>query len=316
MRTRFAILMALVMAVAIGGVLYATNRTVEADPPLPKIERIEVTAGVPIPGNRTVHRSDLRCEGAASTVPGTMPGRDGVKVVPDNDGNYEDSVAVGGETVVYDPHRTYPYKFFVGFIVRGYDTAGKRVCIDYTLVRLTVKAPVAAAAPGAPTSFVQVGDSTVPPISFSWTAPSPSDSILGYVVHRIRLSDYSTTAFTTTAPKGTFPASFNTRYKWEVRARNSKGVGVAATTTVILTTTLAPTPTPTPVPPPPPPVPVPPPPSEVKCYYLHMHPFAATSGCVWVDPRKVSNLESTLSKPGFHEHKQSDDDGGVGHGSH
>ena len=86
-----------------------------------------------------------------------------------------------------------------------------------------------------------------------------------------------------------------------------------------------PTPEPTPVPPPTPvptatpeptatpPPPPPPPPAEVKCYYLHMHPWAATSSCVEVAPNKVPQLKATLGKPSFHEHRHSHDNGGVSH---
>ena len=282
MKTRIVILMALVMAVAVAGAIFATNRTAEAG----GVQRIEVAVGEAIP-EQTV--TQPTCDGR--TELSTLGGRDGLTLAHGT---------LSG-TPVYNSSRKYPHGYYVGYIVRGYNAQGVRVCLDYDLVRVTITEPddpvVLPTVPKAPDLHRTSGG--LPPISLRWNAPNDGGSpILDYQVQRMRtagddldddldnmnyvdlqdvgIPGVGKRVYTRTLTGSSFGAAPNTEYEWKVRARNSVGHGAWSNAITFTTTTNprspavvtgpAPIQSPTPIP-----QPTPPDPAAVTCYVLHEH---------------------------------------------
>ena len=156
MKTRIAILTAFVVALAIVGALYATNRTAEAE----SVRRIEVQGGQSFEINISTESST--CNAAAHSN-ATFRRVDLSRGLTYTDGRLS-----------VPTYPTYPRRVWFGYIVYGSDANGGRVCRDYDLVRVTVTAPPSEfppEAPNRPKNFIRDEDVRPPVYRFSWTAP-------------------------------------------------------------------------------------------------------------------------------------------------
>ena len=175
MKTRIVILMALVMALAIAGAIFATNRNGGGR----RVRRITVEAGTSVP--LVISADSPTCNAAGYSAVTRFRRVDLGRGLTYADG-----------TLTVPTYSTYPRSVWFGYLVYGYDDDGARVCRDYDLVRVTVTEPaeyVPEQFPNRPKNFNRDEDVRPPVYRFSWTAPDGRGApVLDYQVRRTRLA--------------------------------------------------------------------------------------------------------------------------------